>query len=270
MNDLPSARVRQLLVVALVAAVVLAGCGAGTEQVDVSAETVRDDALAVAADTDSYTVTGTTNLSLGTANAAQQLTVETVTRVDRAAGEFAANSTTRGLGASQQQDTYLKDGTLYLRSQAFVAQYSSEWVKQDLGENASLTFRNVDQMEQLRVALTNASLSVTGREQVDGVDTYVLEADVNASAIESYALGSLRSSGLAASVDVSDASLTVYAATDDGRPLRIVSATNATVSLQGQTVRIDSRSDVRIGYEPVDVTLPAGAETAVNISAVAG
>lgn len=262
---------RALAVLALAAAVVLAGCGAGGGTTtagpggDVSAEEVRDDVLSAVEGTDSYAITGTTNVTVLANNQEQQISVESETRVDRANREFTTDQTTRVLGQTTEAEAYLKDGVFYQRSDAFVQAYSSEWIKQDVSGNVSRTIRTVDLLRQVEVGLNNATaLSLNGTAQVDGTEAYVLEADVNGSAIEAYALGSLQSSGLGGSVNVTDASITVYAATETGQPLRVVSATNASLSLQGQRIDVRSTSDVRVTEESVSVTLPESADTAVN------
>ncbi|MFT4880566.1 MAG: hypothetical protein ACI9CA_001852 [Natronomonas sp.] len=267
---------RTLAAVALVAAVVLAGCGAGGQpttapDADISADDVRADVLSVADGADSYAINGTTNATVLANNQEQQVTVESETRVDRASQAFATDRTTQVLGRTTEVEGYLQDGVFYQRSDAFVQAYSSEWVKQDVSGNVSRAFRTVDLLQQVEVGMENAtSLSLNGTAQVDGTEAYVLEAEVNGSAVEAYALGSLQSSGLGGSVNVTDAALTVYASTESGQPLRVVSTTNASLSLQGQRIDVRSVSDARITAEPVSVTLPEGASTAVNASAALG
>ena len=266
-----------LAAVALVAAVVLAGCGAGGQTTtagpgtDVSAEDVRQDVLSAVDGTDSYAIAGATNVTVLANNQEQQVRVESETRVDRTNLEFTTNQTVRVLGQTTETDAYLKDGVFYQRSDTFVQTYSSEWIKQDVSENVSRTFRTVDLLQQVTVGLENAtSLSLNGTTQVDGTEAHVLEAAVNGSAIESYALGSLQSSGLGGSVNVTDASITVYSSTENGQPLRVVSATNASLSLQGQRIDVRSTADARVTQASVSVALPEGANTAVNASTALG
>jgi len=268
---------RTLAVVALAVAVVLAGCGAGGQPTtagpgaDISAADVRADVLAAVDGTDSYAVTGTTNVTVLANNQEQRVTVERETRVDRASQAFVTDQTTRVLGRTTEAEVYLQDGVFYQRSDAFVQAYSSEWIKQDVSDNRSQAFRTADLLQQVTVSIENATaLSLNGTAQVDGTEAYVLEADVNGSAVEAYALGSLQSSGLGGSGDVTDAALTVYASTETGEPLRVVSTTNASLSLQDQRIDVRSVSDARIRAEPVSVTLPEGASTAVNASTALG
>lgn len=268
---------RVLATAVLAAAVVLAGCGAGGQTttagpgVDVSADDVRADVLSAVEGVDSYAITGTTNVTVLANNQERQISIESVTRVDRADREFVTNQTTRVLGRTTQTEAYLKDGVFYQRSDAFVQAYSSEWIKQDVSGNLSGTFRTVDLLQQIEVGLNNAtSLSLNGTTRVDGTEAYVLEAEVNGSAIEAYALSSLQASGLGGSVNVTDASITVYASTETGQPLRVVSATNASLSFQGQRIDVRSTSDARVTEEAVSVTLPEGADTAVNASTALG
>ena len=264
---------RAVAALALAAAMVLAGCGAGGEATtagpgsDVSAEAVAEDVRSAIDGTDGYVISGTTNVTVLANNQEQQVSVESDTRVDRANREFVADQTTRVLGQTTEAEAYLKDGVFYQRSDAFVQAYSSEWIKQDVSGNVSRTFRTVDLLQQVQVGLENAtSLSLNGTAQVDGTEAYVLEADVNGSAIEAYALGSLQSSGLGGSVNVTDAAITVYASTETSQPLRVVSATNASLSFQGQRIDVRSTSDARVTAESVSVTLPEGSTTAVNAS----
>jgi len=265
-----------LAVLALAAAVALAGCGAGGQTTtagpgDVSAEEVRTDVLSAIDGTDGYAIAGTTNVTVLANNQEQQVSVESETRVDRAGREFSTDQTTSVLGQTTEADAYLKDGVFYQRSDAFVQAYSSEWIKQDVSGNVSRTFRTVDLLQQVEVGLENAtSLSVNGTTRIDGTEAYVLEADVNGSAIEAYALGSLQSSGLGGSVNVTDAAITVYASTETGQPLRVVSATNASLSLRGQQIDVRSTSDARVTEASVSVTLPEGASTAVNATTALG
>lgn len=260
-----------LATLALAAVLVLAGCGAGGGTTtagpggDVSAADVSEDVRSAIDGTDSYATAGTTNVTVLANNQEQRISVESETRVDRANREFVADQTTSVLGQTTEAEVYLKDGVFYQRSDAFVQAYSSEWIKQDVSENVSRTFRTVDLLQQVDVGLENATaLSLNGTTRIDGTEAYVLEADVNGSAIEAYALGSLQSSGLGGSVNVTDAAITVYASTETGQPLRVVSATNASLSLQGQRIDVRSRSDARVTEESVSVTLPEGASTAVN------
>jgi len=258
-------------VLALLAAVVLAGCGAGGGTTtagpgaDISADDVRADVLSAVEGTDRYAVSTATNVTVLANNQEQRVSVEGDTRVDRANLEFATDQTTRVLGQTTETEAYLKGGVFYQRSDAFVQAYSSEWIKQDVSGNRSRIFRTVDLLQQVEVSLENASsLSLNGTAAVDGTEAYVLEAEVNGSAIEAYALGSLQSSGLGGSVNVTDARLTVYASTETGQPLRVVSATNASLSFQGQRLDVRSTSDARVTAESVSVTLPEGSSTAVN------
>ena len=261
---------RAVAAVALAAAMVLAGCGGGGTTTaapggDVSAEDVRENVISAIDGTDSYITTGTTNVTVLANNQEQRITVESETRIDRANREFVADQTTSILGQTTEAEAYLKDGVFYQRSDAFVQVYSSEWIKQDVSENVSRTFRTADLLQQVDVGLENATaLSLNGTARIDDTEAYVLEAEVNGSAIEAYALGSLQSSGLGGSVNVTDAAITVYASAETGQPLRVVSATNASLSLQGQQIDVRSTSDARVTAESVSVTLPEGASTAVN------
>jgi outer membrane lipoprotein-sorting protein len=256
----------RLLVVCVLAAVVLAGCGAGTtgEDADVTAEEVRSQLESGLEGVEGYRTTTTLDLSLSGNNIQQNISVRTDAKVDTANRRAQSTVTTSVAGQNVTSEVYFVDGVLYQRSQIFVQQYSSEWVRQSFPANVSDPFASQDVTASLDRTLDNATLSVTGTEQVDGVDTYVLEAELNGSAIAEFALGS---SGTFDNIEVSDASQTIYVDQETGRPVRIDGAFDMSLSLQGQTIDASATVGSEFTYESVTVTLPEAANTAVNISA---
>lgn len=210
-----------------------------------------------------YRVDLSTNRTLLANGVRQSTSVESAAAFDREARRLRVNQTTSGPGGTATVATYVVDRSLYRHSEAFVRQYSSEWVTLDLSVNFSSTWRGLDTMTRQRATLANASVRLDGTTTVEGTEAYVLVADVDETSYNEVTASRLGSG----SVDVSEASFTFRVSTETHRPLLVTGTVNSTVTTRGQEVAVTERLTLAFdGYgEPAGISLPDSAETAVSL-----
>ena len=159
--------------------------------------------------------------------------------------------------------TYVVDESLYVRSNALVRQYSSEWVTTNLSGEIEARWRLLDTVTRQRVILANSSVRRVGTTTLNGTEAYVLEADVNET---SYGRA-LQTQFSTTTRNVTNASFTFWIARESGHILQSQGTVTSTATLRGQPVTISERLRLRFDDydEPVTVTLPDAAATAVEI-----
>ncbi len=282
-------RRRTVLTLLVVVTVVLAGCAGdggsstatttdttttGTPVPDQDADEIRDEAVAAMDEVETYRAEINQTATVG--GNVDRTTEATVTGVyDREARELRENQTTTAMGRTRTATTYLVDRTMYLRSEAFVRQYSSEWVKLNLSElpsspvgNFSTIWELSDKLGRQREVLRVANVEYVGTETVDGTETHVLAADVNGSQYEQLAeglVGGVLSGDT--SYTVHEASFRFWIAADTSRPVQSEGTVNLTVSVRGQEVTQNiSFVSEYYGYdEPASIDLPPASENAVPL-----
>lgn len=234
--------------------------------VDADAEAVREDVLAALDAVETYRVNATFHRTQTANGVTRNVTVESQSVFDRSARELRTRETTTGAGQSVSSTTYLVNGTLYQRSPQFVQAYSSQWVRVPV-ENVSERWRMLDTVTRQRWALSNASVSVLGGRTVDSTEAYVLEVDVDEAAYNRLLENRLAQPGANVSVNVSEARFRYTVAADSGRLIESTGTVQSTLTGQGQSVALEERFTLRFhGYgDPVSVTLPEAADTAVDI-----
>ncbi len=276
------------MVVAVVGLVALAGCSGlgdgGSDQTtegdgttpttegdggaaDVDPEQLRADALSAIADVETYRVEATQETVVrGPRN--QESTVTDRAALDRTNRELRRNRTVTAAGTTVESTTYVVDRTVYARSDVYVRQYSSEWIRTDAGENFSRTWRLQDVLGQLRLVLESADgVEVTGVETVDGEAAYRTRVDVSPEAFrgvlfEVVGIDPDEAEGL----QVDRVEYVYWLDTETARPLRTTSELAFSVTVRGQTFDQNVSSTTTYDYGDVSIDLPAAATDAVNVT----
>lgn len=237
--------------------------------IDRSAEEVRDDAVAAIGDVDTYRVVAEQE-AVVSANLVRRSTQTSTVVFDREARELQADRTVRAAGRTQQVSTWLVDGTVYQRSDAFVQRFGAKWVELDVSANFSRYWRLQDTLTRQRAVLENAStLELAGTETVNGTEAVVLRANVSPGDYGDLVAGVLGASpGDGANVTVHRADFTFYLHPETDRPVRTEAQINATVLARGQEVgqNVSVTMDY-YGYgEPASIDLPEAADSAVDLT----
>ncbi len=269
-----------LVVTTLVAVVTLAGCaGLGgdgetpspepTTGPDVNESALRAEALAAIEAVEVYRVVAEQRV-VTRGPSEQVTTVRDRALVNRTARELRRNRTVSANGRRVNVTQYLLGDTLYAESDLFVRQYSSRWVKRDVGENRSLVWRRQDTLGQLRTVLANASdVTVTGVESVDGVPAHRTRVTLSPATFEQVLFDVVGiASDRADAVTVTDVEYVYWLDRETARPLRTEARVRLNVTVGGQTLRRNVTTTARYEYEPasMSVSLPEAAEGAVNVS----
>lgn len=277
-------RTELLVVVALVGLVALAGCagllggGPGSDGGDTPSPTtetepevdgaeLRSAALSAIDETEAYRVAATQEVVVRGPRT-RRSTVTDRSRIDRANRELRRNRTVVARGQRVNYTQYVVDRTFYARSDVYVRQYSSKWIKSDLRGNFSTIWEQQDTLGQLRTVLSNASsVEVTAVETVGGRETYRTRVNISESAFESVLFDVLGlDPGQAQGVNVTNVEYVYWLDRETARPVKTVAQVNFTATVTGQTVRQSVATTARYSYEPVSVSLPDAAEDAVNLS----
>lgn len=286
---------RTKLALLVVFAVVLAGCsGAGTETtttattteatetpeatttapesttmssddeaMDVTGAEVKQAALSAMAAVETYRIRSATSRTLSGNGVDRQISVETTGVFDRSARDLRFDRTTGGPDGAISETIYLVDRALYRHSPSYVEQFGSEWITADLSDGFATRWRSVDTMTRQRATLANATVEVVGTETIDGTEAYVLVADVDEDAQNRYLAGLTGSDRST----IERVNVTYWISTETMLPVQSVSVVESTTAGQGQQVAVTEYALVGFsGYgEPVDVSLPEAAGTAVPI-----
>lgn len=236
------------------------GTNGGIESVDVTAAEVVGPATDAMAAVESYQLSGKLNVTAKSSNAERtsQVTVDTV--VDRATPKLHATQSVQGI----ETDSYIVDGVLYQRSQQFVQAYDSEWIKIDVSNQTTDRFNRNDELAGHRVMLKNASVTVRGAETIDGQRAYVLDLDVNETALDQFY--GFNGTG----VETTNVTTTVWIAADSKRLLRASGSITQQTTLQGQSVETTVDYTETFRYSDVSITLPDAARSAVEINGTTG
>lgn len=183
------------------------------------------------------------------------------TAVNRTRPALRSNMTVSVAGQTIRQQTYLVDGTFYQHSERLVQRYNSEWIRRNLSDNVTEQFTQRDELVVQRRVLTNGSTTLDGIQRVDGERTYRLRTEVNQSSYaEVYGLADQN-------LSVSDVRMVVvtWVDTETGDILRSEGKRVLTTANSGRQVRSVYAWDETFDYEPVDITLPDAAKTAVTV-----
>lgn len=240
---------------------------AGYRRVSVEATAVKRDAMAAMRAVDTYRVWFENGRTITTNRVTRTVDITSEGAFNRTARTLRVNQSVRGPAGTVDVRRYVTNRTLYERSPAFVRPYDSKWVKTDLAANFSSRWELLDTLTRQRTLLNRSTVRVLGGTTVNGTDAYVLRADVNETAYTDLIRARIDPRS---AVNVTNATFTYWVDAETGRPLRVVGTVNSTAVVNGQEVGIHEAFRLRFtAYdEPVDVTLPPAAETAVAIGNV--
>lgn len=232
-----------------------------TEQADPSA--LQADVVAAAESVESYHVSANTTIVQEANNQRQEQMIISEGMFDRANERLVMNQTVHVSGITQNISTYFQNGTVYEFSPTYARQYGSEWVTLDPEPGF---FTQQDTLARQQTFLANASVSRAGTETIDGIETQVLEADVNETATSAAIAARLGATGSNVEYNVTNVDQHLWIDTDTNQPLRTAFSMNATITQAGQTVDLTMNADMRFTYDgEVSITIPEGAESAVSI-----
>ena len=254
-----------LAALAVVAMLVLAGCGGTggtpTADLDVTETEVIENARAAMDGVSAYSIAGELNITQGTNNVTQSFEADIEGDVDLANEEAYFRQTLSIGPQSVPVEVYLADGTLYQRSQLLVQQFNSEWIRIDVSENLTRQFRSQDELGAHLTMLGNGTVTLEGREEVNGTEAYRLAVDANETALgEFYQLTGDQSAS------IRNASATVWVDAETSRIVRVDGHIERRTTLQGQSATTAVDYSERFSYGSVDISLPSAASSAVEIN----
>jgi len=230
------------------------------EDVDVSASEVIGPAAETLGGVDTYSLSGTLNITVASPNGEQTVQSTLNTSVNRGAMRLKSAQTTRGITS----ETYFVDGTLYQRSPQFAQQYNSEWIKIDASNESADQFDRNDELAAHRVMLQNASVTVVGAEDVRGERAYRLNLAVDETALNAFYGFTNTSAG------IGSVNTTVWVGTESNRVLRASGTITQQATIQGQSVDTTIVYDEYFDYGDVSISLPDAASSAVEINQTSG
>lgn len=236
---------------------------ANAEQSRPTAAEIRANAIEASRNVRTYRVIAIVNRTVSSARINRTANVTSRGVFDRPARELRINQTTRSRTRTVAVTTYVVDGTLYMKSDTFVRQYSSKWVKTRLSAADERRWTLLDTLARQRAILANASVEYLRTSRVNGTRAYVLRADVNESAYLNATPTRIATEG----VNVTNASFQFWIAADSGRILQSRGTVESTVTLRGRSVNVTQRLSLQFhAYNStVSITLPDAAGTAVTL-----
>lgn len=267
-----TARAR-LVGILFVTTVLIAGClgGGSTTPTQSPVDTIADGAVPDAGRLQNETLAAMKNVSAYTAEQSATIVqrASSPNRTTKLEVEYAVNRTTRSLvahrtttqvGRQVLTDRYVVNQTLYQRSSQFVDVYGSAWIRQDISENFDAQWQLFDQLWRYKFVLGNASLSSVERGIVDGTQVYVVTADVDTAEFNTAIRDKLDMPPDYAGVSGNTTlSATFWIDTETYRPIQVQRTVSGNETVEGESVEFEREIQTRLTYEPVAVTLPAGA-----------
>lgn len=230
-----------------------------------SADTVRSQTLQAMSEVDAYVaVQHVTTVRNGDGQNRTTVQVEyTVNRTTHALN--ATRRTTRG--RTRVVDRYVVNETLYQRSDAFLEQYDSEWIRRDVSDGFDRQWKLFDQLWRYRFMLDSASLSPVETTTLGGEDVYVLRASVdtvemNAALREALDLPPQTGQTVDPNMNLT---ATFWIDTETYRPLRVERTLSGTQTVEGETVPFERDINSTFAYRNVSVSLPSGADGAQSV-----
>ena len=237
------------------------------QSADVDEAQLRADAQSAIAAVETYQVNATQEVVVEGPQS-QTATVTERASIDRTERELRRNRTVRSQGREVVITQYVVDRTVYARSDVYVRQFSSEWIRTEVTENFSLVWRQQDVLGQLESVLDNASgVEVTGVETVDDRETYRTRVDISPAEFETVLFAVVGvDPDQADNVSVESVEYVYWLDAETARPVRTNATISFTATVAGRTVQRNVSTTARYGYEPVSVDLPDEASEAVNVS----
>jgi len=228
---------------------------------DVTAESVRAEALAASEAVETYRLRANQTTQYVELNQTVEATVTGA--FDRTVRDAALNQSQTAAGISFAVETYVdgENETLYQYSPAYVQEYDSRWVKSDLSGNFSAAWDGFDTLARQRALLNASNVTLDGVERVGGTDVYVLNATAPESSYDALGLGT------GANTNVSNVSATFYVSTETSRLVGSTVDVTGTQRASDRTLTFERTADLRfVGYgESVSVDVPDAASGAVSV-----
>ncbi|QCC51105.1 hypothetical protein [Halapricum salinum] len=266
---------RALLVVAVVAAVALAGCTGGPEMtptptdastpagttaptVDASASEIQSTALESAQNVSRYEATVDGTIAVSANNVEQTIALQNELVIDRPATEYHRSLEQTVRGQTTTVDGYLVDETNYARSPQHARQYGSEWIETDVSGNATQLLDRYDILAQYRKALANASVAVDGATTSGDATLRRLQADLNTTSLDTTFQTGNRTT-------FTDASVT-YWVDREGTIHRVNATFDQTTETSRTTTNRTIVSTIDFAYGDAPIDLPEEARSAVDIT----
>jgi len=261
---------RTLALAVLVVAASLAGCSAlsddgGSPSGD--ADAITSDAADEMAAAESYRLSGTIEQTISANNQEQTATVSSTAVFDRTDRTFRIERSTNTAGQVVETASYLLNGTLYERNPNYERAYGSAWVKLDVADRLTETWRAQDTLTRQRILLENATVSYEGTETVNGTETDVIAVDGDEAAFEDLVERRVGGVGSSANVTVEEVSFTHYVSTETDRLRRATGTLEMELASGQQSLSQTQEFDLTFSDygAGVDVTLPDGASVAVAV-----
>ncbi|WP_181687223.1 hypothetical protein [Halorhabdus salina] len=264
--------------IALVVLLVLAGCSGNSATTEGAPDIAENGTVPAAADlqtatlsamsgVDAYTANQTTTIVRETDEGNRTTTVSVRYAVNRSERTLISNRSTTSTDGTVNVTRYLIDETLYQHGEQFTEEYGSTWISRDLSENPTRYSQLSDQLWRHQFTLGNATLSNVTTATVDGIETYVVTADVDTEALNNALRESLdipRGTSLASERNVS-LTATFWIDTDTYLPVQVERTLVETETDDGTTVRVTRDVKTNLSYGNVSVSLPKAAEDAQSI-----
>lgn len=232
--------------------------------VSVAASTVKRDAMAAMGQVTTYRVQFENERTITTNRISQTISIDSTGAFDRSVQTLHVNQTVSGPAGTVSIQTYVDNRTLYEQSEEYVRQYDSQWIKIDISQNFSSKWELLDTLTRQRTILNQSDVEVLGATDLDGTETYVLQVDINETAYTELIKARIDSTS---EITVTDATFTYWINTETSRLVQSAGSINSTAVVNGESLNIHEEITFRFqDYgEPVEITLPSAASTAVSI-----
>lgn len=228
-------------------------------ELSVSTADVVNDALETERGIKEYRVTSDLNVTTERNNVVNSREIQTDSAIDRETQAVRATQEVTISGQSVSQESYLLNGTVYQRSQAFTTRYNSEWIRRNISDNYSEQFTLNDELRFHRALLENGTVSLTGAQAVDDDRAYRLRIETDGSVFAAY------STAIEEANDDLNVTTVLWVDAETGALVRSEGRMESTATAQGSTVTSTITYTDTFRYTDVTVTLPEEADTAVEI-----
>ncbi|WP_158853766.1 hypothetical protein [Halorhabdus sp. CUG00001] len=216
---------------------------------------------------DGYTANQTTTIVRQTDDRNRTTTVSVSYAVNRSERALISNRSTTGPDGTVNVTRYLVEETLYQHSETFTEEYGTTWISRDLSENPTRYWQLSDQLWRYQFTLGNATLSNVTTATVDGVETYVVTADVDTEELNTALRESLDLPPGISLASEGNVSLTArfWIDSETYRPVQVERTLEETRTNDGTTVQVTRDVTTKVTYGNVSVSLPDAAEDAQSV-----
>lgn len=254
---------RTLVVTGLVALLLAtAGCADGGESnLGEAPEASALQANATEAMQDVESASLEMNMTLSGGQQGQSISMNGAGVIDQTQKAMRLNTTMNLGGQSMDMTQYVIGNTSYLHMQG-------EWIRQDLsGMNYWEQGNNELQMQE--EVLENATVNVTGSDQIGDHDVWVLSVQPDPEALQAITnQQNVPGAQMGENVDLSDVEMTQYVDAETYQVRRIVA--DMTTNVQNQSVSMSMTMTFSDFNDSVTIDLPAAAENATPMGEMMG